>query len=152
MQDLLVLQTLHNEMARSCKVYVLVWTSKLKYNLRFEWLSHSAAWRMSPSLMAPRLVLYVIILQWEGWKSAAVITSVNSSMLFGLMSTISKRKSYQINKSRNKIHTNLKWILLKLWFEIPRLHRLTRKSSADKNVSPSLFKAIELIWYVWALA
>lgn len=56
-------------------------------------------------------------------------TSVRSSMLAGLMST-----------------------MLKLWSERSRLHRLMRRSSADRNVSWSLFTEIELMWYVCALA
>lgn len=51
--------------------------------------SHSAASRMSANRMAPRLLLYIIMLQWWGWKAALVITSLSSSMLVGLMSTTS---------------------------------------------------------------
>lgn len=52
-------------------------------------LSHSADARMSHSRIVPLLLLYTKVLQWWGWNSAAVITSVSSSMLAGLMSTIS---------------------------------------------------------------
>ena len=51
--------------------------------------SHSADARMSHSRIVPLLLLYTKVLQWWGWNSAAVITSVSSSMLAGLMSTIS---------------------------------------------------------------
>jgi hypothetical protein len=45
--------------------------------------------RMSATLIAPLLVLYTNVLHWVGWNSAAVMTSVNSSMFAGFMSTIS---------------------------------------------------------------
>lgn len=40
----------------------------------FECRSHSAAFRMSASLMQPLLLLYAKMLQWEGWNSAEVMT------------------------------------------------------------------------------
>eukprot|EP00878_Enallax_costatus_P039570 GHUV01045398.1.p1 GENE.GHUV01045398.1~~GHUV01045398.1.p1 ORF type:complete len:134 (+),score=27.02 GHUV01045398.1:284-685(+) len=52
-------------------------------------------------------------------------TSVRSSMFAGLMSTI-----------------------LKLWSVTSRLHRLTRKSSAERNVCWSLLTLMLLMWYV----
>ena len=45
---------------------------------------------MSHNLTVPLLLLYTKRLHSDGWNSAAVITSVNSSMLAGLMSTISE--------------------------------------------------------------
>lgn len=62
-------------------------------------------------------------LQLMGWNSAAVITSVSSSMFAGLMST-----------------------MLKLWSWMLRFHRLIRKSSLLMNVSPSLFTEMLLMW------
>lgn len=53
-------------------------------------LSQSAAVRMSQRRMVPLLLLYTNTLHWFGWHSAAVITSVSSSMLAGLMSTMSE--------------------------------------------------------------
>jgi hypothetical protein len=59
-------------------------------DLRFAWLSHSALCRMSASLMVPLELAYMNQLQLFGWNSAAVMTSVNSSMFAGLMSTMLK--------------------------------------------------------------
>lgn len=44
---------------------------------------------MSASLMVPLELEYMKRLQCNGWNSAAVMTSVSSSMLIGFMSTIS---------------------------------------------------------------
>ena len=44
---------------------------------------------MSHNLTVPLLLLYTKILHSMGWNSAAVMTSVSSSMFVGLMSTIS---------------------------------------------------------------
>ena len=44
---------------------------------------------MSASLIVPLELEYINRLQCMGWNSAAVMTSVNSSMLTGLMSTMS---------------------------------------------------------------
>ena len=44
---------------------------------------------MSHSLIIPLLLLYTNTLHSDGWNSAAVMTSVSSSMLAGLMSTMS---------------------------------------------------------------
>lgn len=54
-----------------------------------ECLSHRAEERMSHSRTVPLLLLYTNTLHWCGWNSAAVITSVSSSMFAGLMSTMS---------------------------------------------------------------
>ena len=67
---------------------------------------------MSHSLMVPLLELYTNRLHSLGWNSEAVITSVSSSMLAGLMST-----------------------MLKDWSVISMCHRLILRSSADKYVS-----------------
>jgi len=45
---------------------------------------------MSHSLIVPLLLLYTNKLHSTGWNSAAVITSVSSSIFVGLMSTISE--------------------------------------------------------------
>lgn len=60
-------------------------------DLRLECLSQSADALMSHKRMVPLLLLYTNVLQLLGWNSAAVITSVSSSILAGLMSTISRR-------------------------------------------------------------
>ena len=57
--------------------------------LRLAFWSQSADILMSAILMVPLLLLYIKTLHWTGWNSAAVMTSVNSSMLTGLMSTMS---------------------------------------------------------------
>lgn len=51
--------------------------------------SHNADSLISANLIVPLLLLYMNKLHWWGWNSAAVITSVNSSILAGLMSTMS---------------------------------------------------------------
>lgn len=90
-------------------------------------LSHNAAARMSANLMVPFDELYMNRLQWLGWNSALVMTSVNSSMFVGLMST-----------------------MLKLWSLIARFHRLILRSSDDMYVSASLFSDTALMWYACA--
>merc|ERR1712142_105521 len=62
--------------------------------------------------MVPLLELYTNRLHSLGWNSEAVITSVSSSMLAGLMST-----------------------MLNDWSVISMCQRLMRRSSADKYVS-----------------
>lgn len=98
-------------------------------NSRLWCSSHKARCRMSASLMVPFELAYMNQLQLVGWNSAAVITSVSSSMFAGLMSTILKLCS---------------WML--------RFHRLMRRSSLLMNVSPSLLTEMLLIWYACALA
>jgi len=78
---------------------------------------------MSASLMVPLELAYMNQLQLMGWNSAAVMTSVSSSMFAGLMST-----------------------MLKLWSWMLRFQRLIRKSSLLMNVSPSLFTEMLLMW------
>jgi hypothetical protein len=85
--------------------------------------SHRALSRISASLIVPLELAYMNQLQLMGWNSAAVITSVSSSMFAGLMST-----------------------MLKLWSWMFRFHRLIRKSSLLMNVSPSLFTEMLLMW------
>ena len=58
-------------------------------NSLFACSSHKALARMSHKRMEPLLLLYTNSLQLIGWNSAAVITSVSSSILAGLMSTMS---------------------------------------------------------------
>ena len=53
--------------------------------------SQRAESRMSASLMVPLELEYINRLQCIGWNSAAVMTSVSSSMFTGLMSTISAK-------------------------------------------------------------
>lgn len=52
-------------------------------------LSHNAEDRISHNRIVPLLLLYTNKLHSSGWNSAAVITSVSSSMLVGLISTMS---------------------------------------------------------------
>lgn len=98
---------------------------------------------MSLNLIVPLLELYMNRLQCCGWNSAAVMTSVSSSIFVGLISTMSTQRI-----SSKKLQTNHS--ILKLWFEISIFHRLIRKSSADRYVSPSEFGDIELMWYACA--
>ena len=58
---------------------------------------------MSASLMLLLELEYMKTLHWVGWNSAAVMTSVNSSMLAGLMSTMSARGSVLIDNSQVKV-------------------------------------------------
>lgn len=72
--------------------------------LHLAWLSHSADALMSHMRMVPLLLLYTKVLHWLGWNSAAVMTSVSSSMLAGLMSTISEEVSVkEPNRHLHKI-------------------------------------------------
>ena len=89
---------------------------------------HSALRRMSARRMLPLLEEYANVWHCVGWKLAHVITSVRSSMFAGLMSTT-----------------------LNAPFAFSRCQRLTRKSSADKYVSPSELTLRELTWYACAL-
>ena len=54
------------------------------------WRSHNAAARISQILIAPLEDEYAKMLHDVGWKRAAVMTSVSSSMFGGLMSTMLK--------------------------------------------------------------
>ncbi len=72
-------------------------------------------------------LLYMKRLQCTGWNSAAVMTSVSSSMFAGLMSTMLKLRSL-----------------------ISRFQRFIRRSSAEMYVSWSEFTDIEWMWYAWA--
>ena len=55
----------------------------------FACLSHKAESRMSASLMLLFELLYMNKLHCVGWNSAAVMTSVSSSIFAGLISTMS---------------------------------------------------------------
>ena len=59
-------------------------------DLRFACSSHKAFCRISANLIVPLLDAYMNQLQLVGWNSAAVMTSVSSSMLAGLISTMLK--------------------------------------------------------------
>lgn len=111
------------------KVSAIAYSSSVEGYTRFWCSSHNARCRMSASLIVPFELAYINQLQLVGWNSAAVITSVSSSMLAGLISTI-----------------------LKLWSWILRFQRLTLRSSLLMKVSPSLFTEILFMWYAWALA
>ena len=69
--------------------YILLTVFKTDPNLHLACLSQRACWRISQSLIVPLLLLYTNKLHSNGWNSAAVITSVNSSILAGFISTIS---------------------------------------------------------------
>merc|ERR1719480_106679 len=73
--------------------------------------------------MVPLLELYTKRLHSLGWNSEAVMTSVSSSMLAGLMST-----------------------MLNDWSVISMCHKLILRSSADKYVSWSELTEMELMW------
>lgn len=75
-------------------------------------LSQRAEALMSQRRSVPLLLLYTNKWQWWGWNSAAVITSVRSSMFAGLMSTISEKQSHQgTNSADIKHHINLaSWV------------------------------------------
>ena len=68
-------------------------------HLHFACLSHKADSRMSASLIVPLELEYMNKLQCRGWNSAAVITSVSSSMFTGLISTMSGPASVCIHRS-----------------------------------------------------
>ena len=51
---------------------------------------------MSASLMFDLELEYINWLQCDGWNSVAVMTSVNSSMFTGLMSTMSSSPSLSV--------------------------------------------------------
>ena len=84
---------------------------------------------MSASLMLLLELEYMNKLHCVGWNSAAVMTSVNSSILAGLMSTISKYDVSTFAMSHNDHY------VLKDWSLIFRFQRLTRRSSAEMYVS-----------------
>lgn len=98
-------------------------------HLRLWCSSHNARCRMSASLIVPFELAYINQLQLVGWNSAAVITSVSSSMFAGLIST-----------------------MLKLWSWILRFHKLIRRSSLLIKVSPSLLTEMLFMWYACAFA
>lgn len=57
--------------------------------VHFACRSHNAESRISASFIFDLELEYMNRLQWFGWNSVAVMTSVSSSILTGLMSTIS---------------------------------------------------------------
>ena len=98
-------------------------TAICKHDLRLACWSHNALSLMSANLMVPLELAYMNQLQACGWNSAAVITSVSSSIFAGLIST-----------------------MLKLWSWIFKFHRLIRRSSLLMKVSPSLLTEMLLMW------
>lgn len=82
-------------------------------------------------------------LQWEGWNSVAVITSVSSSMFTGLMSTISVIIAARRDQTTIKTGFTPPRDSLKLWSLILRFQRLIRKSSAEMYVSWSELTEME---------
>lgn len=76
-------------------------------------LSQSAAALMSHRRMVPLLLLYTKTLHWCGWHSAAVITSVSSSILAGFISTMSERGSNKGNQQKD-VPTHFKVVEMSL--------------------------------------
>ncbi len=70
-----------------------IYFSKIS-KLLFACVSQRADWRISHKRIMPLLLLYTNKLHSFGWNSAAVITSVSSSMFAGFMSTISSNLFY----------------------------------------------------------
>lgn len=91
----------------------------LELDLHLACLSHNACSLISQSLIVPLLLLYTNRLHSCGWNSAAVITSVSSSMLAGFMSTISHpiKKSPCTRSIKKKL----------LWLKIHCILLLTQK-------------------------
>ena len=86
--------------------------------------SHVDAARRSPNRSTPLLDAWQNRAQCAGWNSAVVTTSVRSSMRGGLRSTSVYGGAAGAS----------------------RCQRLTRRSSADRNVSPSEQRDSELTW------
>lgn len=77
------------------EVYQRVVPGKNWYNSHLTWRSQRADSRMSANLIVPFELEYMKRLQCIGWNSAAVITSDNSSILAGLISTISTKRKWR---------------------------------------------------------
>ena len=95
-------------------------------NAHFACRSHSAESRMSASLIVPFELEYMNRLHCWGWNSAAVMTSVSSSMLTGLMSTMSARR-----RQGRVIAAGNAGDSLKLWSLMFKFQRLILRSSAE---------------------
>lgn len=67
---------------------------------------------MSHNRIVPLLLLYTNVLQLLGWNSAAVITSVSSSILAGLISTISTQHFIKESPLRKEQITKIKYFFL----------------------------------------
>lgn len=83
---------------------------------------------MSASLMLDFELEYMNRLQCNGWNSVAVMTSVSSSMLTGLISTMSRVGGHDCQCQRTN---NKESGVLKLWLLMFKFQRLIRRSSAD---------------------
>ena len=127
-----------------------------------------------PNLMHPLLLEYMNRLHSVGWKQDAVMTSVNSSMFSGLISTMlndwsvisrflnktdntltKKKKTKKLTKKltlklKNKcFYDKRAKTFCKIFFcntTVCTYHMLIRRSSADKYDSPSLFTLTLLMW------
>jgi len=81
---------------------------------------------MSASLIVPFELEYMKLLQFIGWNSAAVITSVSSSMLTGLISTMSRQGHYRPSVFRilDSSATDVKWLTEALIADpkVPQIH------------------------------
>lgn len=80
------------------RLYGVILVEYTKNHSIFFWVplacwSHNADSLISLNLIVPLLELYMNTLHCSGWNSAAVITSVNSSILAGLISTMSKKNN-----------------------------------------------------------
>lgn len=69
---------------------------------------------MSHNRIVPLLLLYTNVLQLFGWNSAAVITSVSSSILAGLISTISGQHFIKEFPLRKKVKHNFMFFKSKI--------------------------------------
>jgi hypothetical protein len=74
-------------------------------DVRFACRSHNAEFRMSASLILLFELEYMKTLHCVGWNSAAVMTSVSSSMLAGLISTMSVSNVRNRRNRRKKKRT-----------------------------------------------
>lgn len=83
-----------------------------------------AATRKSERMVSPLLFEYKNRLHCVGWQCIDVMTSVRLSILEGFRSKMSIRQAKQQEG-------------LKLWLLTSKFHRLIRRSSEDKNTSPS---------------
>lgn len=76
---------------------------------------------MSASLMLLFELEYIKRLQCVGWNSVAVITSVSSSMLTGLISTISEHREVPISNMSAPVNFNERTEALVADVEIPKV-------------------------------
>lgn len=143
--DLQVLQILTDDRRKLDYLYQLHSHRISRRCSRLVCLSQSAEALMSQRRSVPLLLLYTNRWQWWGWNSADVITSVRSSMLAGLMSTISEKKlrieTSKVERSQKNI-----WGIFLFWFQD---HPQSKGSQTDPDLEvhasaafPVLFAAV----------